>query len=89
MNQKVNSKRVLKLMLDPIQYYNDIKDGLDCYEKVNLLVRRNPKENNSKAVLSTISDLLRSSADRGILPTWFEDIFLGYGKPDSAHFRYV
>ena len=74
-------------MLDPVQYYNDMKDGLQCYEKVNLLVRRNPKENNSKAVLSCIKDIISTSPESGVLPTWFEDIFLGYGKPDSSHYR--
>jgi hypothetical protein len=53
-------------MLDPVQYYNDMKDGLQCYEKINLLVRRNPKENNNKAVLSSIRDLMSTTPESGL-----------------------
>jgi intron-binding protein aquarius len=48
----------------------------DVYGTFNLLVRRKPKENNFKAVLETIRDLMNSKA---IVPEWLHDIFLGYG----------
>jgi intron-binding protein aquarius len=58
-------KRRLRIKLDPAQYYLDVTAGLsDCYERINLLVRRKPKENNNKAVLDTIRDLIHA-ADGG------------------------
>jgi intron-binding protein aquarius len=58
----MGSKRRLRLRLDPAQYYEDIRDSVECYEQLNLLIRRKPKENNFKAVLETIRDLMTSSA---------------------------
>ena len=66
----------------------DIKDGNDCYEKFNLLVRRDPKENNFKAVLETIRSLISTAAIGRAIPQWLQDVFLGYGDPSSANFRY-
>jgi intron-binding protein aquarius len=84
---KSNPKRKLKLKLDPAQYYSDIKEGLDCYDAINLLIRRKPKENNNKAILYTIRELMNSSDDGRTIPSWLHDIFLGYGKPDAAYYR--
>ena len=67
----------------------DIKDGNDCYEKFNLLVRRDPKENNFKAVLETIRSLISTAAIGRAIPQWLQDVFLGYGDPSSANFRYA
>ena len=86
---KSNPKRKLKLKLDPAQYYSDIKEGLDCYDTVNLLIRRKPKENNNKAILYTIRELMNSSDDGRTIPSWLHDIFLGYGKPDAAYYRLI
>jgi len=83
----LNPKKKLKLKLDPAQYYGDVKEGLDCYERINLLVRRNPKENNNKAILETIRDLMNTAADGRAIPAWLHDIFLGFGKADAAHYR--
>jgi intron-binding protein aquarius len=41
-------------------------------------VRRKPKENNFKAVLESIRDLMNEDV---IIPPWLHDIFLGYGDP--------
>ena len=79
-------KRKLRLKLDPAQYYMDIKDGLDCYESINLLIRRKPKENNNKAILETIRDIINTAESQAI-PTWLHDIFLGYGNANSANYR--
>ncbi len=86
---RAGSKRKLRVNLDPAQYYMDIKDGNDCYEKFNLLVRRDPKENNFKAVLETIRSLISTAAIGRAIPQWLQDVFLGYGDPSSANFRYA
>lgn len=44
----------LKLKLDPAQFYQDGKDGIDCYERFNLIVRRKPKSNNNKVCLHSL-----------------------------------
>lgn len=50
----VGNKRTLRLRLDPAQYHSDMKAADMVYETVNLLVRRNAKENNFKGILETI-----------------------------------
>ena len=54
------------------------------YAGLNLLVRRKPKENNFKAILDCIRDLM--SEDTAV-PEWLHDIFLGYGDPAAAQYR--
>lgn len=85
--RRSETKRRLRLTLDSAQYYSDIKDGLDCYDRMNLLVRRKPKENNNKAILETIRNLMTTAADGRAIPSWLHDIFLGYGNPAAAHYR--
>jgi intron-binding protein aquarius len=73
---RIGTKRKFKLKLDPAQYYedmkvmlprshpllpNDLQGGVECYESLNLLVRRQSKENNFKSVLKTVSDLQKST----------------------------
>lgn len=55
--------------------------GPDVYAGLNLLVRRKPKENNFKAILDCIRDLLNEDT---AVPEWLHDIFLGYGDPAAA-----
>lgn len=50
----MGNKRTLRLKLDPAQYHADMKAADMVYETVNLLVRRNAKENNFKGILETI-----------------------------------
>lgn len=50
----VGKKRTLRLRLDPAQYHADMKAADLVYDTVNLLVRRNAKENNFKGILETI-----------------------------------
>ena len=47
------------------------------------LPRRKPKENNFKAVLESIRDLMNEDV---IIPPWLHDIFLGYGDPAAAQY---
>ncbi|KAJ3613227.1 hypothetical protein NHX12_019477, partial [Muraenolepis orangiensis] len=44
---------------------------------------RKPKENNFKAVLETIRNLMNTEC---VVPDWLHDIILGYGDPGSAHY---
>lgn len=55
----------------------------DVYYTFNLVIRRDPKTNNFKAVLSTMRQLLNTEC---VVPDWLTDIVLGYGEPDSAHY---
>ncbi|KAG9303733.1 hypothetical protein G9A89_018630 [Geosiphon pyriformis] len=81
--------RTLRVLLDTNQYkldmdrYSKEKDE-DVYETFNILMRRKPKENNFKAVLETIRDLMQSEL---VVPDWLHNVFLGYGDPGSAHYR--
>ena len=58
--------------------------GADVYAGLNLLVRRKPKENNFKAILDCIRDLMNEDT---AVPEWLHDIFLGYGDPAAAQYR--
>ena len=85
----VGSKRTLRVLLDPSQYARDVRNHAagktDVYDTFNILLRRNAKENNFKAVLETIRDLMNcESVVNSAVPKWLHDIFLGYGNPASA-----
>ena len=81
--------RTLVVALDTAQYQLDITRqseaaGQDVYGGLNLLVRRRPKENNFKAILECIRDLMN---EHTAVPEWLHDIFLGYGDPGAATYR--
>ena len=82
-----SGNRTFRVQLDCNQYYTDMdatsKGGEDVYSSFNVLMRRKPKENNFKAVLETIRDLMNTSC---VVPDWLHDIVLGYGDPGSAHY---
>ena len=44
------------------------------------------KENNFKAVLESIRDLLNEDC---VLPPWLHDILLGYGDPGAAQYQHM
>ncbi|XP_071509741.1 RNA helicase aquarius-like [Diadema antillarum] len=81
-------KRTYRVWLDPNQYQKDMSrtaatDAEDVYESFNVMMRRKPKENNFKAVLETIRDLMNTEC---VVPDWLHDILLGYGDPGAAHY---
>ena len=80
--------RVFRVLLDCNQYQQDMErvaaGGEDVYEGFNVLMRRKPKENNFKAVLETIRELMNSEC---VVPEFLHDILLGYGDPAAAHYR--
>ncbi|KAK7310334.1 hypothetical protein RJT34_07787 [Clitoria ternatea] len=78
--------RTVTVALDTAQYYMDVsniaeKGTEDVYRTFNVLMRRKPKENNFKAILESIRDLMNEYC---IVPKWLENVFLGYGDPSAA-----
>lgn len=89
------TKRTLRVLLDPAQYHADqlamARDGSDAiYDSFNLLIRRDSKSNNFKAVLDTIRDVMNGAAQvsaASAIPSWLQDLLLGYGDPAAAHYK--
>ena len=81
-------QRSWRVWMDAAQYQLDManmKDsGEDVYQTFNIVMRRKPKENNFKAVLECIRDLMNTDC---AVPEWLHDIFLGYGDPSSANYK--
>ncbi|KAI3941024.1 hypothetical protein MKX01_037915 [Papaver californicum] len=78
--------RTVSVALDTAQYFMDVNDiaekgAEDVYGTFNMLSRRKPKENNFKAILESIRDLMNESC---IVPDWLHNVFLGYGNPSAA-----
>jgi intron-binding protein aquarius len=78
--------RTVTVALDTAQYHMDVsniaeKGSDDVYGTFNILMRRKPKENNFKAILESIRDLMNEYC---IVPDWLHNIFLGYGNPSAA-----
>ncbi|XP_018395286.1 PREDICTED: intron-binding protein aquarius [Cyphomyrmex costatus] len=77
--------RTYRVWLDCNQYRIDMDNashgGEDVYEGFNIIMRRKPKENNFKAVLETIRELMNTEC---VVPDWLHDIILGYGDPGAA-----
>lgn len=83
--------RTYRVWLDCNQYRIDMDNashgGEDVYESFNIIMRRKPKENNFKAVLETIRELMNTEC---VVPDWLHDIILGYGDPGAARYsRYL
>ncbi|KAL6878408.1 hypothetical protein ACP4OV_012578 [Aristida adscensionis] len=78
--------RTVRLALDTAQYHIDVTEAAEkgaenVYGTFNILMRRKPKENNFKAILESIRDLMNETC---VVPEWLHNIFLGYGNPSSA-----
>ncbi|KAI9839701.1 MAG: hypothetical protein M1838_004306, partial [Thelocarpon superellum] len=80
--------RRLHINLDTAAYISDraniSKGHPDVYNEINLLVRRKGRENNFKPVLESIKISTLSDVP---IPTWLQEVFLGYGDPASANYR--
>jgi intron-binding protein aquarius len=81
--------RTAVVALDSAQYQLDVnaiaeKGAEDVYRTFNVLMRRKPKENNFKAILESIRDLMNEDC---VVPDWLHDIFLGYGDPAAAQWN--
>lgn len=55
----------------------------DIYPMINVIARRKGRENNFKSILQTMQKLIVSDMT---LPSWLQDIFLGYGDPASGRY---
>lgn len=87
MNGYRSRPRIRRLLvnLDPSAFMADSevkeKGRPDVYESLNLVVRRNQRENNFKQILENIQSLALSDVP---VPAWLQEVFLGYGDPASA-----
>ena len=85
--RRVRQRRIV-LKLDAAAYSEDIKRASanvpGVYESINLLVRRKARENNFKPILESIRRLTLSDIP---VPSWLQEVFLGYGDPASATFK--
>ena len=79
--------RTYRVWLDSNQYRIDMDNAShgseDVYESFNIIMRRKPKENNFKAVLETIRELMNTEC---VVPDWLHNIILGYGDPGAARY---
>lgn len=79
--------RTYRVWLDSNQYRLDMDSAShgneDVYEGFNIIMRRKPKENNFKAVLETIRELMNTEC---VVPDWLHNIILGYGDPGAARY---
>lgn len=78
----------LLLRLDPVAYHRDqeLADNtkVGIYDNINLLVRRQARENNFKAVLESVRHLALSDVPA---PSWLQEVFLGYSDPAAATYQ--
>jgi intron-binding protein aquarius len=82
-------QRRLLLRLDAVAYKAD-KERADAgkgdvLDSINLIIRRRARENNFKPVLDTLRQLTLS--ENVPVPSWLQDVFLGYGDPASASYK--
>ena len=87
--QLTGEGRTFRVLLDTNQYHMDmertsIHKTEDVYDTFNILMRRKPKENNFKAVLETIRELMNTKC---VVPEFLHDVLLGYGDPAAAHYK--
>ncbi|OJJ33165.1 hypothetical protein ASPWEDRAFT_53200 [Aspergillus wentii DTO 134E9] len=79
--------RRLLLNLDSAAFKADKDRSLqgkqDIYPLINVIARRKGRENNFKSILETMQRLIVSDI---ALPSWIQDIFLGYGDPSGARY---
>ncbi|EED18330.1 DEAD helicases superfamily protein (Aquarius), putative [Talaromyces stipitatus ATCC 10500] len=79
--------RRLLLNLDAAAFQTDqdkqSQGKREVYPLINVIVRRKGRENNFKSVLQTMQQLITSAV---ALPSWLQEIFLGYGDPASARY---
>ncbi|UKK01485.2 hypothetical protein MACK_002299 [Theileria orientalis] len=68
-------KMRVKLLLDYEQYMKDIQEDLDYYSSFNLVIRRSKRQNNFKAILTNVQNVLNHRID---IPNWLQIVLLGY-----------
>ena len=82
--------RIIQLKLDSQTFAKDAERTAagkpDPIDRVNLIMRRNRRENNFKPVLDSIKALVLSDTP---LPSWLHETFLGYGDPAGSNHRHL
>ena len=83
-------QRRLLLRLDASAYavdkaHADAGKG-DILDSINLIIRRRARENNFKAVLSSLRSLALAP-ELPSVPVWLQDVFLGFGDPSGASYK--
>ena len=87
----------LRLHLDPAQYALDAAarkqrahaaegsagGGDSVYSSFNVIMKRKAQENNFKAVLECIRQVMNADIQ---VPEWLHDVLLGYGDPKDTHY---
>ncbi|EHY52254.1 hypothetical protein HRR83_003181 [Exophiala dermatitidis] len=79
-------KRRLLLDLDPLSHSAGgakLVTGSEGTAGLNVIARRQGRENNFKPVLETIQKLVSFQTT---LPSWLQEVYLGYGDPKSAYY---
>ena len=83
-------QRRLLLNLDTATFKLDsdraAKGKPDIYQEINVVVRRKGRENNFKPLLQTMQNLICAETQ---LPSWFQEVFLGYGDPSSGAYTHL
>ncbi|KEY67456.1 hypothetical protein S7711_09839 [Stachybotrys chartarum IBT 7711] len=86
----LDGRRRIQLKLDAQTYARDAArtaaGNPDVYGRINLLLRRDKRENNFKPVLDSIRNLVLSDMP---LPSWLHEVFLGYGDPAGATYKHL
>lgn len=86
-NESFSRPRLRRLVvnIDPLAYAGDKerkeKGKPDIYEAINVIVRRQGRQNNFKRILESIKSLALSDVP---VPSWLREVFLGYGDPTGA-----
>jgi intron-binding protein aquarius len=83
----IGTKRFFHVLLDPHQFALDTKSksGTDLYQTMNIVVRRQGRENNFRAILETTRGLLSGNAAISrVVPSWLQPVLLGRADPKSA-----
>lgn len=77
----------LQVKLDARMYQEDLKgkkrESDDLYDTINVIIRRQGRENNFKSILESIKSLTLSDVP---LAPWLHEVFLGYGNPAGASY---
>ena len=89
--KKINAEgfeRTINVLFDPFQYREDLEkvQQSEIYSDFQLIIRRKPKENNFKSILSTISDLMNEKLE---LPDFLNELILGYGECENSTSQFI
>ena len=88
-NEYYGNKRKIQILLDPIQYTNDLKEGLFInYNNFNLCIKRESKENNFKPILENIRYFIENGNNFINFPKWIEIIILNYFQLQNDNYNF-